>query len=314
MDGILARADADVEVQTRSCANEDLESSAKIIKRSNANRAKPISVLFFSTIFIIGFLGWWNKGEMNLSAESGLGYWLGITGGSMLLALLLYPARKHVRLLRRWGNIRFWFSSHMMMGVVGPLLILFHSDFSLGSTNSNLALFCMLIVASSGFLGRFFYSRVHYGLYGGKANLKELRRELNLTKGQLGDEVTLSIKILAKLHQVEKRLFRNRPVFVAMLLLPFFSAALIFDNFRIRSQLINDLKRQANNNKWGSAIYKVHSDKALANMREYFYLLKKTYGFLLYERLFSLWHLLHLPLFIMLIISGAVHVVVVHLY
>ena len=33
-----------------------------------------------------------------------------------------------------------------------------------------------------------------------------------------------------------------------------------------------------------------------------------------YERLFSLWHVLHLPLFFMLVISGLVHVIAVHVY
>ena len=33
-----------------------------------------------------------------------------------------------------------------------------------------------------------------------------------------------------------------------------------------------------------------------------------------YERLFSLWHVLHLPLFFMLLIAGIVHVVAVHVY
>ena len=32
------------------------------------------------------------------------------------------------------------------------------------------------------------------------------------------------------------------------------------------------------------------------------------------EILFSYWHILHLPLFILLVISGFVHVVVVHFY
>ena len=118
------------------------------------NRSNPLSILFFTLVFIIGFLGWWQRDNMQLSAESGLGYWLGVIGGSMMLALLLYPARKHIRLLRRWGKVSFWFSTHMILGVVGPLLILFHSDFSLGSTNSNLALFSTLIVALSGFLDR----------------------------------------------------------------------------------------------------------------------------------------------------------------
>ena len=33
-----------------------------------------------------------------------------------------------------------------------------------------------------------------------------------------------------------------------------------------------------------------------------------------YEKLFSLWHILHLPLFFMLLVSGIVHVFAVHLY
>jgi hypothetical protein len=33
-----------------------------------------------------------------------------------------------------------------------------------------------------------------------------------------------------------------------------------------------------------------------------------------YERLFAIWHLLHMPLFIMMVITGFVHVYAVHAY
>jgi hypothetical protein len=33
-----------------------------------------------------------------------------------------------------------------------------------------------------------------------------------------------------------------------------------------------------------------------------------------YERLLSLWHVLHFPLYILLVITGIVHVVAVHMY
>ena len=36
--------------------------------------------------------------------------------------------------------------------------------------------------------------------------------------------------------------------------------------------------------------------------------------FKVYERLFSWWHVLHLPLFIMMIITAIVHIFAVHLY
>jgi hypothetical protein len=40
----------------------------------------------------------------------------------------------------------------------------------------------------------------------------------------------------------------------------------------------------------------------------------KISGFAFYDRLFSLWHTLHMPIFFMLIITGFVHVWAVHYY
>ena len=40
----------------------------------------------------------------------------------------------------------------------------------------------------------------------------------------------------------------------------------------------------------------------------------KTATFVFYTRLFSLWHHLHLPLFVVLIMAAILHVVAVHLY
>ena len=42
--------------------------------------------------------------------------------------------------------------------------------------------------------------------------------------------------------------------------------------------------------------------------------LRNIVSFRVYERLFSLWHILHLPLFIMMIITAVVHIFAVHLY
>src|SRR6476620_11810709 len=81
-----------------------------------------------------------------LSPEHGLGYALGIIGGSAMLLLLIYPARKHWAWLASIGSVKRWFQIHMVLGVVGPLCILYHSTFSLGATNSNAALFAMLVV------------------------------------------------------------------------------------------------------------------------------------------------------------------------
>ena len=49
-------------------------------------------------------------------------------------------------------------------------------------------------------------------------------------------------------------------------------------------------------------------------LSEYMATLRKINQLAFYDRLFSLWHVLHFPLFLMLVISGIVHVVAVHLY
>ena len=36
--------------------------------------------------------------------------------------------------------------------------------------------------------------------------------------------------------------------------------------------------------------------------------------FSFYERLFALWHVFHLPIFFMMVISALVHVLAVHMY
>ena len=40
----------------------------------------------------------------------------------------------------------------------------------------------------------------------------------------------------------------------------------------------------------------------------------KVAGFSFFERLLSMWHILHMPLFVMLLIAGIVHVYAVHMY
>ncbi|MCB2092768.1 MAG: hypothetical protein KDF58_15080, partial [Alphaproteobacteria bacterium] len=97
------------------------------------------------------------------SAEEGIGYMLGIIGGTMMLALLLYPLRKRIKFLRVIGSVKVWFGFHMVLGILGPLLILFHANFRLESTNSNVALFSMLIVSGSGVIGRYIYTKIHHG-------------------------------------------------------------------------------------------------------------------------------------------------------
>src|SRR4030067_2417035 len=110
----------------------------------------PLTLIFLALAWAVRNTDYYEPG-------SDFGYYLGVVGGAMWLALLLYSLRKHVRFMHSWGASRHWFRIHMIFGIAGPTLILFHSKFQVGSVNAAIALSCMLLVAGSGIVGRFIY-------------------------------------------------------------------------------------------------------------------------------------------------------------
>jgi hypothetical protein len=130
-------------------------------------------------------LGWAATRNYELvDPVTGTGYWLGIVGASLMALLLLYPVRKRIRLFRFFGPTRHWFRAHMVLGVVGPLLILYHCNFSFGSVNSTVALVCTLLVAGSGLVGRYLHAKVYASLDGHRRSISELIERAKVSQEQ----------------------------------------------------------------------------------------------------------------------------------
>lgn len=273
-----------------------------------------MSKLFYLSIFILIYAGWKNKEFSNITPESGIGYWLGIIGGSLMLILLLYPLRKKVRFLNMFGKIKYWFKLHMLFGVLGPVAILFHANFSLGSTNSNVAFFSMAIVASSGLVGRYLYAKIHHGLYGRKANLKELRESLKESKDNLGNHFKLTKDVVTQIKSSERLLLRSRNIVWATLIWPIVFIRTAWSKRSIRKSLKKAYVAAGDTKGWDKKMIRSLSRNANNEVQPYIDGLYNMYGFRVFESLFSLWHFLHLPLFFMLVFTGILHVVVVHSY
>ena len=96
---------------------------------------------------------------------------------------------------------------HMMLGVVGPVLVLFHADFHLGATNSNVALICMLLVAGSGVIGRYIYTRIHAQSARHRSDLQELRAVAERMRSQTTTMAFLP-ELMEAIEREERRLFR----------------------------------------------------------------------------------------------------------
>ncbi len=250
--------------------------------------------------------GWHFRDQTTITAETGIGYGLGVAGASGMLLLLLYSARKRLRWMHGWGRLRPWFQVHMLLGILGPVAILFHANFTFGSTNSSVALTTMLIVMTSGIAGRFIYSKITHGLYGRRASLRELRERLEITKERLGNEIPLGATAMARLTALERNSLpaEGRVRRAARLL------TLPLQAMRARRAIHRELE----SNTADVATRRSLQQTASEHIDAYVHALIKEAQFTTYERLFSKWHALHVPLLFLLIATGIVHVVAVHMY
>ncbi len=269
--------------------------------------------LMFIICGLLLVLGWIFPTERYLTPESGVGYALGIIGGSLMLLLLLYPARKRLPWLSFMGSIKAWFQVHMILGLIGPICILYHSNFSTGAINSNVALFCMLAVSGSGLVGRYFYTRIHHGLSERATTLAELQNNAERLKA-----VTLSVpfmpELLQRLIQEEQQLLRRVNSCPVLLRPPVaFLLAAIASN-KLTRYVQQSLRMAIRQSAVLASQQKRLERVARGYIRQRIGTTRELSEFQAYTQLFSLWHLLHLPLFFMLLIAGIVHVISVNVY
>lgn len=261
---------------------------------------------------IVGYLG---RDSRHLFAEQGLGYALGVVGSLLILTLLLYPIRKRIRILKLLGPIRNWFRVHMILGVVGPLAVLYHANFSLGSVNSSAALICMLLVAGSGLIGRFLYTKIHHGLYGRKSNLKELLGSVKLSTAETGGAAQFVPELMKLVAEYDRQVLQPPKNIWQCTILP---VKLMFKTRHGYRRIVKRVAMQLDLQAHTSPVVAQHRNRlyglCAAFVKEHLKRVRRVAAFAAYERLFSLWHKVHLPFFYLLLVTAVIHVVAVHVY
>jgi hypothetical protein len=130
-----------------------------------------------------------------LSSTGSLGHPLGWAGIAMLVLLLAYSLRKRVRWFQPLGALGKWLSAHVFLGLMGPLLITFHSGFKVGGRVS-ISYWSMIITMVSGIFGRYIYVQIPSSVIGGRQSLAalaaesdELDRDIRQLLGPTAEEV-----------------------------------------------------------------------------------------------------------------------------
>lgn len=277
---------------------------------------KPASALqWYTLLAALITLGWLVRDYNFINPEQGAGYWLGIIGGTFMLVLLLYPLRKRIRMLHSLGPTKTWFRLHMILGLLGPLLILYHCNFRLGSFNSQVALYCMLLVAGSGIIGKHFYARIHRGLYGRRTTLRELQADLVRSVDKSHGLATLMPTLVGRLDKLSVELQGSeitQTLGIGRSLHWTFTH--VFTRISLMLTAWRELNAAAQKSEAVARNQRRLRRSAARYIKEYTYLTGRVAQFSLYERLFALWHVFHLPIFFMMVLSALVHVLAVHMY
>jgi hypothetical protein len=272
--------------------------------------------LGYSIAALAVFVGWlYTRYYPIVDAQNGFGYWLGIIGASLMATLLLYPVRKRLRFMHALGATRHWFRMHMILGVVGPVLILYHCNFSFGSLNDTVALTCTLLVALSGLVGRYVYAKVHIDLDGHRATLGQLSSKARITTTDRTHAAALVPQLLERLTAYDAVVLTPPQSTAASLLLPLrLSIQTRWTAWRLIRYGSSQLRAQARRSPVIRA-ERPRLQRAMARfVREHLRRVRRVAELGSYERMFSMWHVFHLPFFYMLVVAALIHVLAVHMY
>lgn len=282
---------------------------------ANRDRGKLRDRLLILSVIAISF-GAWYVGKLELyQADSPLGYNLGLVGGSAMAILLLYPLRKRIRFMRAWFPLKYWFGGHMALGVIGPVLIMYHSNFHMESKNGAIAFYSMMAVFISGLVGRIIYRRIHVGLFGRKASLEDVKSRLGLNAESVHSRFHKLPEIEKKLTDFEQRVVNPSGGGLTRLFRAMTSRLYSrWVRYRILSHLRKALTKRSKKKQWSSSEIRRRFQLGKSIVDSYLAAVNEIAQFGLYERMFSFWHIAHVPLIFLLLVTAIIHVVAVHMY
>lgn len=237
-----------------------------------------------------------------LKPTGSIGHGYGFVGtGMMVVGVAGYSLRRRVGLLSGLGRLSHWLQVHIFLCTLGPYLIVLHTTLKLGGIVS-IAFWSMTIVVVSGIFGRYVYARIPHGVEGNVRDLADLAEESGELERELRDDAALRDAGLESLLETIPRTPAPRSALHALALS--FSGGIADAAYlhRVRGQLEP------------TAIPRARQREILDLIRRRRRLLRAGALSRSFRRMFGLWHLLHLPLAILLLVVTVLHVGVAYLF
>ena len=141
-----------------------------------------------------------------LRPSGSIGLKLGYLGLAMFFSIFLYPIRRRWPWLAQKGNSKHWLNFHMLLGMMAPFVIAFHSSFKFAGF-AGMAFWIMVAVALSGIVGRYVYGQIPRALNAAEISSTELQDQHRTLGQRLTQQKVLptaDLQLLLRLPKPER--------------------------------------------------------------------------------------------------------------
>ncbi len=224
---------------------------------------------------------------------------LGIIGSAMIIiGVIIYSSRKRIRALWKLGSLSRWLEVHIILCLIGPILVVYHTTFKAGGIAA-ISLWSMLSVVASGVIGRFLYIQIPRNIRGHEMTGGEIDAQLQQIREQMGatDAGTRAASII-------DHAFQNIPTPSNVLQ----TLSTIIRLERMRHSTMKQIHALLSAEDLSNE--KLHMIRSLSASK--ISLLRRTVVLRQIERMFFYWHAIHLPFTIIMFLTLAAHVTVAY--
>ncbi len=237
--------------------------------------------------------------------EPSKGIWhpVGWTGSGMMVVMMLYSVRKRAGFMRSFGSLRHWLSAHMFLGIMGPVLVTFHTTFKFNGIIAT-SFWSMIITMIFGILGRYIYIQIPRSLAGTELRVQDIERMVQTIDSRLGEfSKGINVAELCKSIDISEKGPENSGWLKSLL---FMLRDDIVISYRLRK--LDSVLRKTHHLPWKvrrKVDFLIQKKAAFTRRMNY---LSTTHKILHY------WHIFHVPLAIVMFLIMILHVFVYYLF
>ncbi len=243
------------------------------------------------------------SGLASMYSPTGLvGHGFGIVGTFLIVVGVTgYMARKRLAFLAHAGSLKHWLEVHIFLCTLGPFLVLLHTTFKFGGLVS-IAFWSMTIVVVSGVFGRYVYARIPKTVNGRFLALDAVRERLSDLSAAIAARTSLPVAELEDVLAPATGVPWTRSLAAAL-------ATAVRDDFRQRRHA-RGVRRYLH----ARRVPRELQGPVLRLVREQNRLRQRAVLLQPFQRMFRYWHVVHLPLAMVMFLVLSVHVVVAVLF